>query len=251
MDYPYKYSIYHKFIKKFVSQRFLNIDRQDPLIVEMENLLNQNHQFFYIADLIQMKIIFTSSGSAKFLGTDPELVDPGVFFRAIHPDDRQRHSLGRSILFKEGNDLFYKQKGISILSTHFRLDNGSGKYNNIHFSGYSFFHKKPVPTVYTLMVLTDLEGFKLDKHGYHYYLGNDLFHFRYPDDELMKIGHVFSDREFEIIKCIARGMNSIQIANELFLSVNTVNTHRRNILKKTNKTGTRELIIELQERGVL
>jgi DNA-binding CsgD family transcriptional regulator len=75
--------------------------------------------------------------------------------------------------------------------------------------------------------------------------------FRYPDTDLLKTGLLFSDREFEIIKMISEGLGSEQIADKLFLSVNTVNTHRRNILKKTKKSTTHDLVIELQERGIL
>ena len=45
----------------------------------------------------------------------------------------------------------------------------------------------------------------------------------------------FSKREFEIIKGIAQGLESHEIAEKLFLSVHTVNTHRRNIFLKQVK----------------
>ena len=41
-----------------------------------------------------------------------------------------------------------------------------------------------------------------------------------------------SEREKEIISCVARGMANKEIAEVLCLSVNTVTTHRRNITKK-------------------
>lgn len=41
-----------------------------------------------------------------------------------------------------------------------------------------------------------------------------------------------SDREKEIIICLVQGMSNKEIANHLFISVNTVITHRRNIARK-------------------
>lgn len=41
-----------------------------------------------------------------------------------------------------------------------------------------------------------------------------------------------SEREKEIISCVARGMSNKEIAEALCLSINTVTTHRRNITKK-------------------
>jgi len=87
--------------------------------------------------------------------------------------------------------------------------------------------------------------------GYYYYIGNDKSFFRYPDKELLMAGNVFSEPEFVIIKGIAEGLESREIADKLFISVHTVNTHRRNILSKTGKRNTHELVHELQERGVI
>lgn len=41
-----------------------------------------------------------------------------------------------------------------------------------------------------------------------------------------------SDREREIIVCLVQGMSNKAIADKLFISVNTVMTHRRNIIRK-------------------
>lgn len=43
---------------------------------------------------------------------------------------------------------------------------------------------------------------------------------------------LFSDREREILKLIAKEFSSRQIAEELFISERTVETHRRNMMKK-------------------
>lgn len=43
---------------------------------------------------------------------------------------------------------------------------------------------------------------------------------------------VLSKREKEIVTCIVKGMTNKEIANALFLSTNTVITHRRNIVRK-------------------
>ena len=65
------------------------------------------------------------------------------------------------------------------------------------------------------------------------------------------MGNVLSDREYEIVKLIKSGYNSEQIAEKLFLSKHTVNTHRNNILEKTGKKQISDLIYDLQERGLI
>lgn len=53
---------------------------------------------------------------------------------------------------------------------------------------------------------------------------------------------VLSSREIEIIKLIAEGNTNKEIAEKLFLSTLTVNTHRKNILSKLQIKNTASLI---------
>jgi DNA-binding NarL/FixJ family response regulator len=51
-----------------------------------------------------------------------------------------------------------------------------------------------------------------------------------------------SKREIEIIKLLAEGLTSIQIAEKLFIADHTVKTHRKNILRKTGSVSTSALV---------
>lgn len=52
-----------------------------------------------------------------------------------------------------------------------------------------------------------------------------------------------SERELEIIKYIAEGYTNIEIAEKLFLSPHTVNTHRKNILQKLGVNNTASIVM--------
>lgn len=54
--------------------------------------------------------------------------------------------------------------------------------------------------------------------------------------------HKLSEREIEIIKLLAQGLTSFEIAEKLFIAEHTVKTHRKNILRKVNAHSTNELI---------
>ena len=101
-----------------------------------------------------------------------------------------------------------------------------------------------------IQVVTNVTWCKKINPDGHYYSGNDLSLFKFPDENLLKIGSVLSKRELEIIKLIAAGLSSKEIAQKIFLSVNTVNTHRHNITKKTGMS-TPDVIIDLQNKGLL
>ena len=49
-------------------------------------------------------------------------------------------------------------------------------------------------------------------------------------------------RELEIIQLIEQNLNNAEIANALRISIRTVETHRKNIYKKTNCRNTLSLV---------
>jgi len=245
----YKYLV--PFIESYLPAGFTGIDPNDQVVQKMEEELGMDKQFIYVADVIQLKILFTSKCFQDFFGPGVDPGDASVYISAAHPDDLQRHSIARNKYLRIGTDLFIEKKGEAFISTNIRIKNVDGIYINLLFQAYLFFSEIPYPSTFAIMVLTDVTKLMKSRYGYHFYMGNDHAYFRFPDDKLLKTGNVFSKREFEIIKLISCGHDSMKIAEALFLSKHTVNTHRRNLLKKTGKATTYELVMELKERGII
>jgi hypothetical protein len=244
------YNLYRKFIESYLHSGFKGIDRTDPLLLQLEAMTERNNQFFHVADLILAKITWSSKRSEQMIGIKPEELDAYHFMEATHPDDLDKHTKGRSKMFDTANDLFKAKKGSALLSINIRIRNFQGEYPDLLFQLY-FMYSETFRTVFLFQVHTDIDSFKKKKHGYHYYVGNDFSKFRYPDDELLAIGNPLSDREFEIVQMIESGLSSEEISEKLFLSVHTVNTHRRNILEKSGMETIAELIYDFKQRRLL
>ncbi len=60
-----------------------------------------------------------------------------------------------------------------------------------------------------------------------------------------------SRRELEILSLIGKGLSTPQIAEQLFISTDTVYNHRKNMLEKTNTKNTAELLKMAMTKGVL
>jgi len=60
-----------------------------------------------------------------------------------------------------------------------------------------------------------------------------------------------SGREFEVVKFIERHLSNKQIAETLFISERTVETHKKNIYRKTEQKGEAALIDFLRNNGIL
>jgi len=60
-----------------------------------------------------------------------------------------------------------------------------------------------------------------------------------------------STREYEVLQLITKGMTTTKIADELHVSVHTINSHRKNILKKLGLKSPAELIVYALESGMV
>jgi DNA-binding NarL/FixJ family response regulator len=61
-------------------------------------------------------------------------------------------------------------------------------------------------------------------------------------DRLLPKTQIFTDREFQVLDLIAKGYKNKQIADELFISFKTVETHRKNLVTKARVRNSVELI---------
>lgn len=59
-----------------------------------------------------------------------------------------------------------------------------------------------------------------------------------------------SQREVEVLKEIAKGSNSCEIGERLFISTNTVEFHRKRLFRKLKASNMAELISKAYERGL-
>lgn len=60
-----------------------------------------------------------------------------------------------------------------------------------------------------------------------------------------------SERELEIIKLIAEGLINKEIADRLFISTHTVNTHRKNIMQKLGINNTSGIVLFAVKEGLV
>jgi hypothetical protein len=248
---PYNYSIFFDFIESYLPSGFLAINAEDPIMLQLEELMRENDQYFQVFDLGQMKFLFTSKNSIQIVGLKPEEVNPGHYTQLVHPDDEDRLGQARARVFKMEKEIFKAQTGSALTSYNLRMRNTAGTYSNLFVQDYMFYSPIPYKVVFLIQVITNIDWFKMKKDSFHHYTGNDISLFRFPDKDLVSMGINLSHRELEIVRLIEKGFSSKQIAEKLFLSVYTVNTHRSNILEKTGKVQIPDLIYGLKEQGLL
>jgi hypothetical protein len=248
---PYSYSIFFDFIESYLPSGFLDIKAEDPIVLKLEELMRENDQYFQVFDLGQMKFLFTSKNIMQMVGVKPEEINPGHYTQLVHPEDEDRLGQARARVFKMEKEIFKAQAGSALTSYNLRMRNAAGTYSNLFVQDYMFYSPIPYKVVFLIQVVTNIDWYKMKKDSFHHYTGGDLTLFRFPDNDLLSISTKLSARELEIVRLIEKGLSSKQIAEKLFLSVYTVNTHRSNILEKSGKTQIPDLIYGLKEQGLL
>jgi DNA-binding CsgD family transcriptional regulator len=73
--------------------------------------------------------------------------------------------------------------------------------------------------------------------------------FRLNEDELQRLG--ISKREYEVLELIAHGLSNQEIAEKLFVSLNTVKTHSSNLFLKLDARRRTEAIRRAKELRLL
>lgn len=249
MGNPNYYKLFLDFIDTYLPIGFQGINHNDPLMKKLNIALINNKQHFHVGDMYHLEMLHVDNTIEQGLGIKPAEYNPGVELELTHPEDRDRFIAARTKLLKKSAEMFDKGDDYLLLSSNLRFRHTKGHYKHFLMQAYLFSVMEPLPAVYVFAIKTDIEWFGKIKYGYHFYSGKDMDNFRLPDKELILTGCVFTDREFEILSLIRDGLDSQTIGENLFISSHTVDTHRRNILKKTGKASTAELIMDLQEQG--
>jgi two-component system, NarL family, response regulator LiaR len=73
--------------------------------------------------------------------------------------------------------------------------------------------------------------------------------FKLNEPELQRLG--ISKREYEVLELIAQGLSNQEIAEKLFVSLNTVKTHSSNLFMKLDARRRTQAIHRAKELGLL
>jgi hypothetical protein len=241
------YNYIKEFIKTQTKTGFKGIDKNDSDVIALNRILEINNQFCIVEDLIKPGSNWASGASFKLVGIEPEELRSYHMLEAAHPDDLQKYAIFRSKMFNQAFELYVIGKGETYMSINLRIRNPQGTYKELLIQFYLYYTSVPSKTVLLIQLQTDISAITKKKSVNHYYSGSDRTYFRFPDEDLLFTGNHLSIREMEVLKLISEGLNSEKIADKLFLSIHTVNTHRRNILSKCGKSHISNLIYDFSQ----
>ncbi|MFP4417937.1 MAG: LuxR C-terminal-related transcriptional regulator [Chitinispirillaceae bacterium] len=232
-----------------------DLDKYRHLIIEQENRLRfplPSTQFYYIMDIKTGQMLYVSESIRHVLGYDPyDLNDLEMFYEAVHPQDL---SLTCLAVFKSLS-FAYKFRDTLPMEGMFSMDcrvrHRQGHWVRIKRDNSLYRRDRFGNPALTITWCTDITSYKQSSIVTFDYKGPSYPGLVFPDDELLEAGRILTPREIEIIRHIANGDCSKEIADALNLSVHTVHTHRRRMLKKINANNSHQLIRFAQEHNLL
>jgi DNA-binding CsgD family transcriptional regulator len=208
---------------------------------------------FYVADKTQQKYLYFDSSCKQVLGYDVEFMakaGPNFYMSLLHEND---YKVYQEKIFPE-NMIFLKKENEKtysdfLFSCNYRIKKNDGKYVNMLQRIMYFLLTGEDARLIEVGLITDITNYKADTRIIHIIekAGRDpnapsgihLFKSVYFPD---KAEGILSRREMEILKDISEGLSSKEIASKLFISINTINNHRKNMLQKTHTNNFAELL---------
>lgn len=242
---------------KFITKT--NVDLEEINLDEMIASVFSNGPFyFYIIDFFDREIKYMSSSVSDIHGLDPKHTTFQDILDQIHPDDMSFVAKAEDTMM----DMFYNTLGIDKykkykMSYCFRLRTSDGSYQLFNHQAILLTTDENGRGAKSLNIHTNISHLTSENN----YQVSAIGMFGEPSylNIVMKdslplskaTGPLFSKRELEIIRLISGGLSSKEIAEKLFIALETVKTHRKNILRKAMSKNVGELITKCMTEGLI
>lgn len=249
-------ALFEEYNTLLCSQHFVTEDLDYSIlknhITFFEKLDSISNSAVSIFDLHKRDHVYLSPKHAQLFGWDIErAIKEGVSYTNsfYHPDDLVQQLQAGIYFLKMGMEIAVADMKDFKLLMEYRLKNAEGVYVRVIEQQLLLESDKHGNIWLALGILdlspnNDLEG-PFQCRAINSKTG-ELYHF--PPEEL-KTQTDLSKREIEILQLISKGLISKQIADKLYISVNTVNTHRQRIIEKLGVSNTAEALNYIKRLG--
>ncbi|WNM18070.1 LuxR C-terminal-related transcriptional regulator [Flavobacterium capsici] len=210
--------------------------------------------YYFFFDLTNLQFKYLSPEIKNVLGYEAEDMNLDFFMSIIHPDDQATF-----LNYENANLKFFRNLPADKIlkykiSSDYRVINSQGEPIRILQQIVPVQYDDNKNILLTLAVHTDISHLKKNNKSILSYIGleGEPSYIDVDVEEVFKTSkEIFTKREKEIVGYLINGLQSEAIAQKLFISKLTVDTHRKNILAKTNTKSTIELVVKVISEGLL
>lgn len=207
--------------------------------------------FYVVYNTATNEVEYTSQEIESILGFKANEFELAVLLSRIHPEDLPKfyHFQKKAVEFynKLPEEYFFKYK----FSYDYRI---LGKEDND-----LRVIQQVVPINYfseggsrTLNIFTDVTHLQMQGNSKLSFIGMDgapSYYNVQMEDAIINADKTFTRRELEIIRLVVTNKSTQEIAETLNISKHTVQTHRKNILRKSGSVSMQDLVIKSIREG--
>jgi len=215
------------------------------------NIFQVGNFYYFIFNIRTAEFDFISPEIHNLLGYNPETLSADFFLNQIHPED---HSY--FLNFENKSYDFFSKLPLDKIEKYkvrydFRIKNSDNNYIRILHQHIVIQHEEENISK-SLVVHTDITYLKPEGRPVLSFIGLEgepSFIDVAFENIYQPTKEILSRREKEVLRHLAEGKNSAQIATLLSVSKYTIDTHRKNILKKTKSLSTLGLLSKSVSEG--
>lgn len=214
----------------------------DNLEQKLSRLNFLPNQAAYVCDTLTHDLIYQSAGFKTIFNARPKEINSlSTLYDMIHPKwlEITLSSTKRIVQFVFSSYMTDISSQFCQLNYSMKLAGGNQKM--ILREGWIFHTDVNGTPTHYLCIMTDVSHFSLKSHACRFF-GPNAQAFQLKDVSLRQCLGLLSARELEILQLIAKGYSSKQIGSALYLSIHTVNTHRRNMMCKMESSNVAQLV---------
>ena len=245
--------------KRSVEMKTINV------VDYMANIFCPGPYYYYIIDSPTLTLDLVSDSVGALLGIEPDDFSLEKLVNAMHPDDLDffmrcedvvayflkncippEQMVNYKIIYCLRERIFDGSYRLFLMQTLTLKTTEEGALLKVFGAHTDITHITSVNNHrLSLIGLNGLPSY-LELDVFDDYLFEDFVPYNYQVSELS-----FTKRELQVIQWLAKGLSTGAIAVELSISVQTVFTHRKNILRKSGVKNTSELIAMCIRKGYI
>lgn len=214
------------------------------------DIFQVGNYYYMINNVRQSRLELVSPEIEQVLGYPPGSFDLALYGECVHPADMPHFlnfeaAVERFFAALSGERLFrYK-----VQYDH-RMRHANGHY--IRILNQYIIIQHDADNVRTFVVQTDISHIKSDPMPVLSFIGIDgePSYMNVDVQDIFRVNSpVLTGRERDVLRELVNGHNSLEISRILNISKHTVDSHRKNMLRKTNAGSTGEMIRMAYDKG--
>lgn len=226
-----------------------------PKIEMIERLAEIESSIYAVFDLHKNSYLLQSKEQMELFGIaghEDQSIDFELHYKRIHPDDLAFVLETDNLQHRFFSTLPFHEKKNYKLVYDFRTQNADGIYVRHMHQSIPLEQDQKGKTWLTLVISHPMSERAPNEKPQRRMINiktGELHLFNNVDGE--SSGMVLTKREKEVLLLISRGYDSYNIADKMQISINTVNNHRQNILRKTKTENATQAVLYAKRIGII